>query len=108
MVCYIFLKSIRMVNIKFRIVTHWGERSQCDTEKKLNVCTLSVHGLEVSPVFGFFLLCFVIYIVVAFTRFSQWVRASLGTPWTVSQTPLFMGLFGKNTGMFPFPSPGAS
>ena len=28
------------------------------------VCTLSVHGFEVSPVFGFYLLCFVIYIVV--------------------------------------------
>ena len=26
-----------MMNIKFRTVTNWGERSQCDTEKKLTL-----------------------------------------------------------------------
>ena len=37
MVRLYFLKSIRMMNIKFRIVTNWGERSQCGTEKKLTL-----------------------------------------------------------------------
>ena len=61
----IFFKKYK--NRKFRIVTHWGERSQCDTEKKLTLfAPYQYMGLRFHQ-YLVFLLCFVIYIVVVYS-----------------------------------------